>query len=178
MKGGSKEYRDSKLTNKWICWGYLGSFCRITFVLKSFEFPFCFFFFIVFLMFIWTAVNRNKLRYVQLSQERHMIQGANVPGTAVQLQWSNARVLCTALESISEKWGKKDLAKTTPKRKKTRKREANKQRAASHLELRWKGAAKKIAKVANEYAEDVGVSFLCFRFHGVLNVHLNCGESE
>ena len=31
--------------------------------------------------------------------------------------------LCTALESIIEKWGKKDLAKTTPKRgenKKTR----------------------------------------------------------
>ena len=36
-------------------------------------------------------MNRNKLRYVQLSQERHMIQGANVPGTAVQLQWSGAR---------------------------------------------------------------------------------------
>ena len=87
MKGGCKENRDS---NEWICWGYLGSFCRITFVLKSFEFPFCFFFFIVFLMFIWTALNRNTLRYVQLSQERHMIQGANVPGTAVQLQWSGA----------------------------------------------------------------------------------------
>ena len=45
-------------------------------------------------------------------------------------------LLCTALESTGEKWGKKGLAKTTPKRKKTRKREANKQRAASHLELR------------------------------------------
>ena len=43
---------------------------------------------------------------------------------------------CTALESTGEKWGKKGLAKTTPKRKKTRKREAIKQRAASHLELR------------------------------------------
>ena len=30
-------------------------------------------------------------------------------------------LLCTALESIVEKWGKKGLAKTTPKRKKTRK---------------------------------------------------------
>ena len=45
-------------------------------------------------------------------------------------------LLCTVLESTGEKWGKKGLAKTTPKRKKTRKREANKQRAASHLELR------------------------------------------
>ena len=44
-------------------------------------------------------------------------------------------LLCTALESICEKWGKKGLAKTTLKRKKTRKREAIKQRAASHLEL-------------------------------------------
>ena len=44
-------------------------------------------------------------------------------------------LLCTALESIGEKWGKKGLAKTTPKRRKMRKREANKQRAASHLEL-------------------------------------------
>ena len=45
-------------------------------------------------------------------------------------------LLCTVLESTGEKWGKKGLAKTTPKRKKTRKREANKQRAASHLALR------------------------------------------
>ena len=52
-------------------------------------------------------------------------------------------LLCTVLESIGEKWGKKGLAKTTPKRKKTRKREANKQRAASHLELQRKGAAEK-----------------------------------
>ena len=37
-------------------------------------------------------MNRNTLRYVQLSQERHTIQGANVPGTAVQLQWSGAEV--------------------------------------------------------------------------------------
>ena len=49
---------------------------------------------------------------------------------------SSQRKRCTVLESIGEKWGKKGLAKTTPKRKKTRKREANKQRAASHLELR------------------------------------------
>ena len=42
----------------------------------------------------------------------------------------------TVLESTGENWGKKGLAKTTPKRKKTRKREAIKQRAASHLELR------------------------------------------
>ena len=36
-------------------------------------------------------------------------------------------LLCTALESIIEKWGKKDLAKTTPKKgenKKTRGHEA------------------------------------------------------
>ena len=52
--------------------------------------------------------------------------------------WTSSRrdlhnaLLCTALESIGEKWGKKGLAKTTPKRKKTRKREAIKQRAASH----------------------------------------------
>ena len=42
MKGGCKEHREN---NEWICWGYLGSFCRITVVLRSFEFPFCFFFF-------------------------------------------------------------------------------------------------------------------------------------
>ena len=36
-----------------------------------------FFFFITFLIFIWTALNRNTLRYVQLSQERHTIQSAN-----------------------------------------------------------------------------------------------------
>ena len=41
--------------------------------------------------------------------------------------------LCTALESTGEKWGKKGLAKTTPKRKKTRNRKAIKQRAASHF---------------------------------------------
>ena len=46
--------------------------------------------------------------------------------------WGDAPVL----ESTCENWGKKGLAKTTPKRKKTRKREAIKQRAASHLELR------------------------------------------
>ena len=79
-------------------------------------------------------------------------------------------LLCTALESTGEKWGKKGLAKTTPKRKKTRKREANKQRAASHLELRWKGAAKKIAKVTNEDAEVVRISLLFFLFHCMLNV--------
>ena len=39
------------------------------------------------------------------------------------------------LESIIENWGKKNLAKTTPKRKKTRNREAIKQLAACHLEL-------------------------------------------
>ena len=42
------------------------------------------------------------------------------------------------LESIIEKWGKKDMAKTTPKR---RKREAIKQLAARYLELQRKGAA-------------------------------------
>ena len=47
------------------------------------------------------------------------------------------------LESIIENWGKKDLAKTTPKKEKTRKREAIKQLAASHLERQRKGAAKK-----------------------------------
>ena len=87
-------------------------------------------------------------------------------------------LLCTVLESTGEKWGKKGLAKTTPKRRKMRKREANKQRAASHLELQWKGAAKKIAKVTNEYAEVVWVSFLYFLFHYVFNVHLNCGGSK
>ena len=59
-------------------------------MLKSYEFPFCIFFFIMFLMFIWTAVDRNTLRYVQMSQGRHMIHGANVPGTTFQLQWSGA----------------------------------------------------------------------------------------
>ena len=59
MKGGCEENRES---NEWICWGRL-------------KFLFVFFFFSVFLMFIWTAVNRNKRRYGQLSQERHMIQG-------------------------------------------------------------------------------------------------------
>ena len=43
----------------------------------------------------------------------------------------------------NRKMGKKDLAKTAPKRKKTRKREAIKRSAASHLELQRKGAAKK-----------------------------------
>ena len=88
---------------------------------------------------------------------------------------------CTPLHRFGIHWrkmGKKGLAKTTPKRKKPRKREANKQRAASHLVLRWKGAAKKIAKVTNEYAEVVWVSFLYFLFHYVFNVHLNCGGSE
>ena len=46
----------------------------------------------------------------------------------------NAR-LCTVLESIIENWGKQDLAKTTPKKEKTRKREASKQLATCHLEL-------------------------------------------
>ena len=45
------------------------------------------------------------------------------------------------LISIIENWGKKDLAKTTPKKEKTRKREAIKQLAACHLELQRKGAA-------------------------------------
>ena len=45
-------------------------------------------------------------------------------------------LLCTAFGIHMRKLGKKGLAKTTPKRKKTRKREAIKQRAASHLELR------------------------------------------
>ena len=39
------------------------------------------------------------------------------------------------LESTCENWGKKGLAKTTPKRKKTRKREAIKRLAACHLAL-------------------------------------------
>ena len=47
------------------------------------------------------------------------------------------------LESIIENWGKKNLAKTTPKKQKTRKREAIKQLAACHLERQRKGAAKK-----------------------------------
>ena len=33
-------------------------------------------------------MKQNTLRYVQVSQERHTIQGANVPGTAVQLHRS------------------------------------------------------------------------------------------
>ena len=40
-------------------------------------------------------------------------------------------------------WGEKNLAKTTPKKEKRRKREAIKQLAASHLELQRKGAAEK-----------------------------------
>ena len=47
------------------------------------------------------------------------------------------------LESIIEIWGKKNLAKTTPKKEKTRKREAIKQLAAYHSQLQRKGAAKK-----------------------------------
>ena len=50
--------------------------------------------------------------------------------------------------------GKKGRGQNNPE-KEARKREANKQRAASHLELRWKGAAKKIAIGTNEYAEDM-----------------------
>ena len=55
-------------------------------------------------------------------------------------------LLCTALESIIENWGKRDLAKITPKKEKTRKREAIKQLAACHLERQRKGAAKKNRK--------------------------------
>jgi hypothetical protein len=57
--------------------------------------------------------------------------------------WSNPGKTGTVLESIIEKWGKKDLAKTTPKKEKTRKREAIKQLAACHLELQRKGATRK-----------------------------------
>ena len=45
------------------------------------------------------------------------------------------------LESVIENWGKNNLAKTTPKKEKTRKREAIKQLATCHLELQRKGAA-------------------------------------
>ena len=50
---------------------------------------------------------------------------------------------CTAFGIHNRKLGEKSLAKTTPKRKKTRKREAIKQLATCHLELQRKGAAKK-----------------------------------
>ena len=59
-------------------------------------------------------------------------------------------LLCTALESITENWGKKDLAKTTPKKKKTRKREAMKRSTANHLELQRKGLPEKIARENKE----------------------------
>ena len=62
------------------------------------------------------------------------------------LQYFAKRTFCPEvqlLESIIENWGKKTLAKTTPKKEKTRKREAIKQLAACHLELQRKGAAKK-----------------------------------
>ena len=58
MKGGCNKNHD---INGGICWWYMGSFCRITVVLKAFEFPFCFFFVIVCVMLIWTAVIRNKV---------------------------------------------------------------------------------------------------------------------
>ena len=45
------------------------------------------------------------------------------------------------LESIIENWGKKDLAKATPKKEKTRKREDIKRSTASRLELQRKGTA-------------------------------------
>ena len=48
---------------------------------------------------------------------------------------------CTAFGIHNRKLGKKDLAKTTPKKEKTRKREAIKQLATCHLELQRKGAA-------------------------------------
>ena len=53
---------------------------------------------------------------------------------------------CTPLHCFgihNRKLGKKDLAKTTPKKENTRKREAIKQLAASHLERQRKGPAKK-----------------------------------
>ena len=64
------------------------------------------------------------------------------------------------LESIIENWGKKNLAKTTPTNEKTRKREAIKQLAARYLELQRKGAAKKIAGITKEYAEDIWAPFV------------------
>ena len=68
--------------------------------------------------------------------------GERLPNFASKYSLESSRrdlynaLLCSVLESTGENWGKKGLAKTTPKRKKTRKREAIKQRAASHLELR------------------------------------------
>ena len=50
-------------------------------------------------------------------------------------------LLCTASGIHNRKLGKQDLAKTTPKKEKTRKREAIKQLATCHLELQRKGAA-------------------------------------
>ena len=61
-------------------------------------------------------------------------------------------LLCTALESIIEKWGKKDLAKTTPKKEKTRKREANKRSTANHLELQRSLISKFSSKIAEFFA--------------------------
>ena len=61
------------------------------------------------------------------------------------------------LESIIENWGKKNLAKITPK---NGKREAIKQLAARYLELQRKGAAKKIAGITKEYAEDIWAPFV------------------
>ena len=71
------------------------------------------------------------------------------------------------LESIIENWGKKNLAKTTPKKKKTRKREVIKQLPACHLELQRKGAAK-IARITNEYAENIWAPFVGFPVSGDL----------
>ena len=50
----------------------------------------------------------------------------------------------------NRKMGKKDLAKTTPKKEKTRKREANKRSTANHLELQRKGLQEKIARENKE----------------------------
>ena len=66
------------------------------------------------------------------------------------------------MESIIENWGKKDLAKTTPKKEKTRKREAIKQLAASHFSER--GLQEKIARIKNEYAEEIWVPVFWFPF--------------
>ena len=56
--------------------------------------------------------------------------------------------------------GKKSLAKTIPKKEKTRKREAIKQLAAGHFERQRKGAANK----NRENAEEIGVLVFWFPF--------------
>ena len=83
-----------------------------------------------------------RRRFLQVNSTKYSLESS-------RRDLQNA-LLCSYLESIIEKWGKKDLAKTTPKKEKTRKREANKRSTANHLELQRKGLQEKIARENKE----------------------------